>query len=167
MDRVPDALVDVSAEPGFEQRLESLYREHGGRLWRAVVAFAGDREIASDAVAEAFAQALRRGNELHDPLAWVWRSSFRIAAGELKERGRFGQGPAVDPAVEPGDPVSDVMAALANLSPKQRAAVVLHHYAGYPVKEVAEIIGSTTAAVKVHLLRGRRRLRELLGDDDA
>jgi len=31
---------------------------------------------------------------------------------------------------------------------------------------VASIIGSTPAAVKVHLLRGRRRLRELLKEND-
>ena len=32
------------------------------------------------------------------------------------------------------------------------------------VSEIARIIGSTTAAVDVHLSRGRRRLRELLGE---
>jgi DNA-directed RNA polymerase specialized sigma24 family protein len=36
--------------------IERLYREGGDRMWRAVLAFAGDPEIASDAVAEAFAQ---------------------------------------------------------------------------------------------------------------
>lgn len=64
-------------------------------------------------------------------------------------------------------PLTDVLDALAKLSPKQRAAVILHHYAGYSVKEVAEIIDSTSAAVRVHLNRGRNRLRELLGDDHA
>jgi hypothetical protein len=44
-----------------------------------------DREVASDAVAEAFAvPALWRGRR--DLPAWVWRSAFRIAAGELKRR---------------------------------------------------------------------------------
>jgi hypothetical protein len=31
-----------------------------GRLWRPLYAFAGDAEIASDAVVEAYAQVLRR-----------------------------------------------------------------------------------------------------------
>jgi len=43
--------------------------------------------------------------------------------------------------------------------------VVLHHAAGYPVNDVANLIGSTSPAVRVHLMRGRRRLRELLGDE--
>jgi RNA polymerase sigma factor (sigma-70 family) len=159
---VQDALVTVTAE----DRLELLYREQGGRLWRAVAAFAGDREVANDAVAEAFAQALRRGEAVRDPIAWIWRTAFRIAAGELKRRRRasdlVGEG-----AYEDAAPLTDVLDALAKLSPKQRAAVILHHYAGYSVKEVAEIIDSTSAAVRVHLNRGRNRLRELLGDDDA
>ena len=62
-------------------------------------------------------------------------------------------------------PARDLVIALASLSEKQRAAVVLHDAAGYPNKEVAAIIGSTTAAVKVHVARARRRLRELLGDE--
>jgi RNA polymerase sigma factor (sigma-70 family) len=67
---------------------------------------------------------------------------------------------------EPPESAADVIEALERISPKQRAAVILHRYAGYPVKDVARIIGSTPAAVRVHLSAGRRRLRELLGDAD-
>jgi RNA polymerase sigma-70 factor (ECF subfamily) len=70
--------------------IERLYRERGDRIWRALLAFAGDPEVASDAVAEAFAQVLRRGDEVRDPERWVWRAAFRIAAGELKERRKSG-----------------------------------------------------------------------------
>ncbi|HYT78593.1 MAG TPA: sigma-70 region 4 domain-containing protein [Actinomycetota bacterium] len=41
----------------------------------------------------------------------------------------------------------------------QRAAVVLHHVVGYPAREIAEILGSTTPAVHVQLSRARKRLR--------
>jgi hypothetical protein len=37
---------------------------------------------------------------------------------------------------------------------KQRGAVVLFHVAGNPVKEIAAILGSNPAAVKVHLRTG-------------
>ena len=50
-----------------------MYREQGVRMWRAVLLASGSREVADDAVAEAFAQALRRGEALRDPAAWVWR----------------------------------------------------------------------------------------------
>jgi hypothetical protein len=47
------------------------------RLWQALVAFAGDPELASDAVAETFAQALRRGEAMRDPARWVSRAAFK------------------------------------------------------------------------------------------
>jgi RNA polymerase sigma-70 factor (ECF subfamily) len=130
-------------------------------MWQAVFAFAGDREVASDAVAEAFAQALRRGDAIRSPERWLWRSVFRIAAGELKERRRRGI-EGTEAVYEMDDLARDLVAALAKLSPNQRAAVVLHHAAGYPAKEIARIIGTTTPAVYVQLSRARKRLRELL-----
>jgi len=150
-----------------DEHFERLYREQGAKMWRAVLAFAGDPEVASDAVAEGFAQALRRGAEVRDPERWLWRVVFRIAAGLLAERRRSEPPLHLVGSYEMEEPARELVAALAGLSPKQRAAVVLHHAAGYPVKEIAVILGSTPGAVKVHLLRGRRRLRELLEDDDA
>jgi RNA polymerase sigma factor (sigma-70 family) len=147
-------------------RLEDVYEQHGPRLWRAVYLYAGDREVASDAVAEAFAQALRRGSELRAPERWVWRAAFRIAAGELKRRQRE-SGSWTDVGEEIPTETMELLAALPRLSPKQRAAIVLHYHSGYSLKEVAEIIGSTTSAVGVHLHRGRKRLRGFLGDEDA
>jgi RNA polymerase sigma-70 factor (ECF subfamily) len=153
------------AEASRSEEIERLYRERGDRIWRGVLAFVGDPEVASEAVAEAFAQVLRRGEAVQDPERWVWRTSFRIAAGELEARGRR---PVMEQEVsyEIEEPARDLVVALSELSEKQRAAVVLHDAAGYPAKDVAEIIGSTPAAVRVHLMRGRRRLRELLKDDD-
>jgi RNA polymerase sigma-70 factor, ECF subfamily len=147
------------------EEIERLYREQGGRMWRALLAFAGDADVASDAVAEAFAQALRRGGEIRDPERWIWRAAFRIAAGALKERRREVQGVEKEGSYEMEEPARELIVALANLSAKQRAAVVLHHAAGYSVNDVAHLIGSTSPAVRVHLMRGRRRLRELLGDE--
>jgi RNA polymerase sigma-70 factor (ECF subfamily) len=148
---------------GEASSLEAVYREHGDRLWWAVLAYAGDREVASDSVAEAFAQALRRGEAIRDPAAWVWRAAFRVAAGELGRRRTVEQ--AVDRSYELPEP-SELFAQLARLSPNQRAAVVLHYYAGYKLREIGEILGCTKATVGVHLTRGRRRLRELLEVDD-
>jgi hypothetical protein len=69
---VHDAAVRVKHPAG----LEGVYREHATRLWRALIAYTGDPEVASDAVAEAFAQALRRGDALRAPERWVWTAAF-------------------------------------------------------------------------------------------
>jgi RNA polymerase sigma factor (sigma-70 family) len=147
-------------------RLEDLYEEHGARLWLALFLYAGDREVASDAVAEAFAQALRRGDALRSPEQWIWRSAFRIAAGELSRRKRETED-VMDTSYEVPEETTELLLALPRLTPKQRIAIVLHYHVGYSLKEVAKITGSTPSAVGVHLHRGRKRLRELLGDDDA
>ncbi len=145
--------------------LEGLYRAQGGRMWQAVLAFSKDPEVASDAVAETFAQALRRGGAIRHPERWLWRTVFRVAAGELKERKRS-KTLIEEGSYEMEEPARDLLVALSRLPPKQRASIVLHHAAGYPAKEISAIIGSTTAAVHVHLSRARRRLRELLEEND-
>jgi len=145
--------------------LERLYREEGPRLQRALLLFTGDVEVANDAVAEAFAQALRRGDALRSPLGWVWRVAFRVAAGELKDR-RQAAGEPPEGSHGPEADIVDLVRALKRLSPKQRGAVVLHHYAGYSAREVARIMGSTPPAVMVHLSQGRKRLREMLEVND-
>jgi DNA-directed RNA polymerase specialized sigma24 family protein len=103
--------------------LEAVYRRDGGRIWRAVLMYAGNREVASDAVAEAFAQALSRGDAIRDPGRWVWRAAFRIAAGDLKERRK--RIDAAEERYEHSELPLLLREALARLSPKQRAAVVL------------------------------------------
>jgi RNA polymerase sigma-70 factor (ECF subfamily) len=149
------------------ETVEAIYREHGERMWRSLLAFSGDPHVASDAVSEAFAQALRRGDELRDPRAWIWRSAFKIAAGDLHDRRRAT--PLLGEALgsyEMDGIDQDLLEALRQLGDKQRAAIVLHHAAGYPVGEIASILGVSSAAVKMHLMRARRRLRDLLEDGD-
>ncbi|MGZ4147801.1 MAG: RNA polymerase sigma factor [Actinomycetota bacterium] len=104
--------------------VERCYREHGEKIWRALLLYSGDREVANDAVAEAFAQALRRGGEIRDVERWVWRASFKIARGELQRRRRDVATIADVPVELPEDTV-DLMRALAGLSPKQRGAAIL------------------------------------------
>jgi RNA polymerase sigma factor (sigma-70 family) len=170
---VQDEAVEADAEQDLSRledadagrRLERVYREHGARLWRAVLLASGSREVADDAVAEAFAQALRRGRAVHDPAAWVWRVAFRLAAGELKERGRM-ETFEEEPMSGLPEPFVDLWKALARLPMKQRASVVLADYAGWSHREIAKALGSSVSAVGVHVHRARKRLRDLLEDDD-
>lgn len=144
--------------------LEEVYRRSADRLWRALLLYSGNREVASDAVSEAFAQALARGPGIRDQEAWIWKAAFRIAAGEMKSRRRTAA--SAEGSYEMPDPVPELLSALRNLSAKQRGAIVLHYYAGYSLTEVAQMLKSTPGAVAVHLHRGRARLRDLLEDHD-
>jgi RNA polymerase sigma-70 factor (ECF subfamily) len=146
--------------------LGDLYEREGPRLWRAVFAYAQDRAVTDDAVAEAFAQCLRRGEGVRSPRAWVWTTAFRLAAAELKERSRHV--PLADAGIEPPDlsEADRLLAALRQLPRNQRAALVLRFYAGYGTDEIARVLGSSRATVRVHLSRGRRRLRSLMEEGE-
>ena len=76
----------VATMTDTQPNVEALYRADADRLWRALFAFAGDAEIASDAVNEAYVQVIGRGDAVRDPAAWVWRTAFRIARGALQAR---------------------------------------------------------------------------------
>jgi RNA polymerase sigma-70 factor (sigma-E family) len=58
-----------------------------------------------------------------------------------------------------------VRAALAELAPRMRAAVVLRHWLGYDVAECAQLLGCSEGTVKSQTARGLDRLRLLLSDD--
>jgi RNA polymerase sigma-70 factor (ECF subfamily) len=144
---------------------EATYRAEAPRLWRALVLQTGSREVASDAVAEAFAQGIARGNAVAKPGPWVWRAAFAIARAEAGLR-RNEPREVVDRAIEDPAPIVDLLDDLTVLSPMQRSAVVLHYFAGYPLGEAAAILGSTRSALGVHLFRARAVLRARWEADD-
>lgn len=149
-----------------ERRFDELYRRAGPRLWRAVLAYSGGRrELTDDVVAEAFARTIERGSSVLAPEPYLYRVAFRLAAAELRRAHTVSEVPDLPGKADPE--VSELFDALRALSPGQRAAVFLRYHAGLPVSEVARLMGTSSAVVRVHLMRGRRRLADLLGDDDA
>lgn len=162
-------MVDIATSQTAIDRIEAIYRAEGARIERALVGSFGDRELAGDAISEAFAQLIRRGDEVNDPLAWIWRASFSIARGMVRPKhAEFESGGLSELNLasvsnpgstnDAGYPI-DVIQALQELSLRQRQAVVLHYYAGFSLREVADITGSSRQALKVHLSRARQRLQ--------
>jgi RNA polymerase sigma-70 factor, ECF subfamily len=154
---VQDAEVVISSK----DRAAHVYQTEHKKLWRSLVGFSGSRELADDAVSEAFAQLIVRGDAIRDPRAWVWKVAFQIAAGELQRRGK-GIPPGSERSYDMPEPLFDVLRALTHLGPKQRLAVVLHDYADRPTQEIAGILGVTRATVHAHLSQGRAKLRKQL-----
>jgi DNA-directed RNA polymerase specialized sigma24 family protein len=84
---------------GDEDRVEAVYRSVHPRLWRSLLSYTGDVELASDAEAVALAQVSRRGDAVDDVAAWMWRGASRIATGLL-----------ASPAI--ADPVNQIVSSL-------------------------------------------------------
>lgn len=152
-----------------EDRFEAVYRELSAPVWRAVYAYSGGRRaLADDVVAESFARLLVRLDEVRDPRPWLFTTAFRLASQELRWAARF------VPLATIGDPpdeeaekegLVDLLTALRQLSGRQRAAVLLHYQGGFDVKEISGILGLAGPTVRVHLHRGRRKLRTLMSGE--
>jgi RNA polymerase sigma-70 factor (ECF subfamily) len=164
-----------SAGPADAEVLESfgkaLQRE-GPVLLAAARAITLDDAEAEDLVQATFELALRHRASLREPAAlrgWLLtiqaREAFRLVR-RLRRFVRFG--PAVTEIAASPEATPDSVAvrdALRSLSPRVRAAVVLHHMAGLPVAEVAAALGVSPNTVKTQLKVGLARLREALGDE--
>ena len=148
-------------------RVEAVYRSLHPRLWRALLAYTTDREIASDAESEAFSQVLRRGDDVLDVGAWVWRSSFAIAAGMLADRARL-RPLATAPDGESaslGSP-AEFASLLRGLSGQQRACVVLRYVGGMDAPAIASALDTSARTVRVQLHRARAALRRAVEEAD-
>ena len=159
---------DELATPVQSHDFDALFRAERDGVYRTIFAFTGGRaDVAEEATAEAFARALARRGELRDPVAWIYRAAFRIATDEIRRDRRRAEMVA-DLLPDASSELGDLIAALRLLSPNQRAAIVLRHVADLEMDEVARRMGTATSTVRVHLHRGRARLRQTLGaqEDD-
>jgi RNA polymerase sigma-70 factor (ECF subfamily) len=151
----------------LEQALPRVYP------WAVGVAYllCHDAQRAQDLVQDALVQAVRRPPEPLDAdtlRAWLRTVIFRLY---LRQRSRARREAALllrwhaerPPEPDLGGPGEAVVAALATLSPTQRACVVLRYLYDLPEQEVARELGMRHGTVKAHLAKGRERLREALG----
>jgi len=150
-------------------RVHDAWVAHHERLWRALLAWSGDRDVASDALAEAFAQAIRRGEAIDDVGRWVWRAAFRIAGGSLVDRQRTSgslprsEGP--DERILPDEAVV-LIDALGRLGAAERELVVFSVVGGWPAAEIGALLDIRPGTVRVRLHRAMTKLRTLLEDHD-
>ena len=144
---------------GDQDRVEAVFRSVHQRLWRSLLLFTGDAELSSDAVAEAFAQVLRRGDAVDDVEAWVWRSAFRIAGGLASARSSSTELGPIDGTTPLTGSLVEFLGLLDELSPQQRACVALRYVGGYTSPEIGELLGTSASTVRVHLNRAHAALR--------
>jgi len=153
-------------------RWRDTFEAEQQRLWQSLWAHTGDADLASDAVAEAFAQGLRRGDAVRDPAAWVWRSAFRIANGLLAQRRHRRAHDALvdarsDPMVAASDDLVLLLDMLGRLSERDREVIVLALVGGFDAREIGARLGIGAGAVRVRLHRARKRVQGQWIDEPA
>lgn len=128
-----------------------------------------DRQQAEDVAQEAFTQLLlhwRKISRYERPDAWVRRVAIRLAARAAKRERRRSlveRDERPDAAMPVRD--LDLIRALRELPPQQRAAIALYYFEDRPTAEVAHILGCTESTATVHLHKARKRLAGILGEE--
>ncbi len=148
-----------------DERFSRFVADTEPRLRQALVAFYGV-EVGSEAAADALVLAWERWSSVEamaNPVGYLFR------VGQSRSR-RYRRRPVALPMVPETD-VPDIdprlPRALASLSNRQRAAVLLVHAHGWTQVETADALGCSISTVRNHLDRGLRRLRADLGGHDA
>jgi len=141
-------------------------------LLRTAVLICGDHHRAEDLVQEALTQVALRWRKLRDGhpdayarrvivngnVSWWRRHRREVVSSEPDEPAQ------VPAAVHAGEDHSDrriaLHTALAALTPRQRAVIVLRYYEDLGERETAEVLGVSVGTVKSQTHMALRRLRE-------
>jgi RNA polymerase sigma-70 factor (ECF subfamily) len=165
----PDLMRARERAVRFEDEYAAFYRAEFPHVVRTSYLIVHDRQRAEEIAQEAFIQLLthwRTVSRYQQPGAWVRRVAIRIATRSARREGRrmaLEQG--ADVARGPAGRDLDLLNAIKKLSAQQRAAVALFYFEDRPLPEVADILGCSHAAAKVHVFNARRRLADLLREE--
>ena len=179
-----DAADVARAKAGDEGAFRALVERHGRAVFRLAFRMTGNEQDAEDVVQEAFLKAYRRIGQFEDRAAfgsWLHRITANCAYDVLRARARkredaaaaepggpdpldafAAETPSADRSVLSGQISRRLKAALARLSPQERAAFTLRHFEERPIREIGELLGLDEGAAKHSVFRAVRKLREAL-----
>lgn len=165
------------AQSGDREAYEALARAVGPRLYLTAHRIVRDHDRAEDAAQRALIAIWQELPSLRDAErfdAWVHRLLVRFCLQDDRRTRRAGvrEVPIDDVIPELRDGVSELelrdalRRGLEALSPTHRAVLVLHHYSGFPLAEIAEILGVPYGTVGSRLHHAVRALRAELAAGD-
>jgi RNA polymerase sigma-70 factor (ECF subfamily) len=126
-------------------------------------------DLVQDTLLRAFAQWGVTEPAIRNPKAYLLRTATNVWIDTLRRRETESRAPFADPdaSAAPGPrpgASSELREAgarlMQRLSPQERAALLLRESFDMSLEEIAELLATTTGAVKAALHRGRDRLRE-------
>lgn len=166
------------ARHGDEDAFTELVELDGDRSHAIAYRILRDADRAKDAAQQAFILAWRELPRLRDVERYeVW--FYRLLVNECYQEARRHQrwtsrvrllppeGPAIADPIVVVDDRDALERAFQLLSPQHRAVFVMHHYAGMPLADIAEVVGVPVGTVKSRLHRSIRDLRTALTNDGA
>lgn len=150
-----------------QQEAERLVNAYSDLILRLSYTYLRSTQDGEDICQTVLLKLLCGDETFHSPeheRAWVVRATINACKDELRAFRR--RAVPLEDAPEAAAPEvrrSEVLDAVMALPAKYREAIYLFYYEGYSVKEIGTLTGRSEAAVSVHLSRGRKKLREMLG----
>ena len=163
---------DPEADPNAE--VAALYARTWPRLIGVLVSIGGSRADAEEVAQDAYVKLLGRWSSVRrydDPEAWVRAVAVRTLISRLRRQLVAAKASAkllggTGEVREPDGEALDVAAALARITPAQRAVVVLHHVMDLPIEQIADELQLPPGTVKSRLARARLALAPLLAVEE-
>lgn len=155
-------------------QFRQLYDQEFNSVYRAIRAVVLDSSAAEDLTQETFVRAYRargRYTPTAPPGAWLRRIGINLAISHLRRQKLARFLPArlyVAPdrrEYDRAEARNVVDQALAALSPKLRAAIVLHYYEGLTREEIAETLGVPAGTVASRIAKAVAIMRKNMGSD--
>ena len=159
--------------------LEILVRRYQVRAVRAAFLVTQDEPLAEDVVQDAFLRLHQRIHHVDDrrPLEpYLMRSVINGALNAMRRERKSTSldadpGPlesrlqtaSVETEVEIAEQAREVLHALSQLPPRQRAVIAQRYYLGWSEQKMAQALEAPPGTIKWLLHAARLRLRELLG----
>jgi RNA polymerase sigma-70 factor (ECF subfamily) len=179
-----DAALVERLKGGDPKALDELFRRHRDAAYGIAFRLVGSREDALDVVQEAFIHVMRGIQSFRGQSAfrtWLYRIVTHASLDyrrwrSLRTTESLDSESAAEPAAGPSQRTPQEEAAdrdlreaidmaFANISEKNRAALVLFAIEGMSYKEVADVLGISVGTVMSRIFNARQRLRELLASD--
>jgi RNA polymerase sigma factor (sigma-70 family) len=162
-----------SAQRGDQAAFMDLVHSRGDRLFAIAFRILRDVDRAEDALQDALVIAWRDLRSLRDPDrfdAWSDRLLANVCLTHATRERRRTANLRLLPAEGPPGP--DELVSLGDrdqlergfkrLTPDERAVLVLHHYAGYSLVEIAETLGVPAGTIRSRLHHAHRAMRAAL-----
>jgi RNA polymerase sigma-70 factor (ECF subfamily) len=181
-DDAGDTSLLLAAGRGDRQAFGALVEKHHRTVVHFVGRFLGiaDRATAEDIAQDVFLAAWKDAATFRPKAAvrtWLLRITANKCLNHKRARRRRPAVPLVgEPASPPGpgpdegiarsDLSARLQAAVAGLSPRQRAAVLLRHAHGLSHAQIAAVLETTAPVAKALLFRAHRRLRGIIGPEE-
>jgi RNA polymerase sigma-70 factor (sigma-E family) len=154
--------------------LDELYARHTPNAVRLAALISGDPDLAQDIAHDAFLRSVGRFRHLRQPEAfdaYLRRAVVNACTSHFRRRrveAAFLRGQSRPSSVDEPDHGrrDELRAALMDLPPRQRAAVVLRYYADLSERQAGETLGCSDAAVRSMVARAMETLRERIPRSD-